>query len=188
MHLHQKVWHVAFQGEKATITAAKGMLQLAILVKHEGQQLDVIALSRAEARAFGAQGIWQGLRVGGSAVLDEHLATRELRELRTQRRQLEAEIQTDRANERQELAAQKSDVLRELDQYIKARTGKGGAARSEGGEVERARKGVSKSVRRAYAMIDVVLPALRSHLDAFVDLGVPPTYAPEPPVGWDVQH
>jgi 7-cyano-7-deazaguanine synthase in queuosine biosynthesis len=188
MHLHHKVWHITFQGEKATVPAPRGMLQIALLLKHESQPLDVIALSRCEARTFGAAATWQGMRVSGASIIDERLARLELPELRRQRRQLQSDIETDRANGRDELVVQKTEALQVFEQYIKARTGKGGKPRAEGGEIELARKSVSKNVRRAYHAIDLVLPVLRAHLEAFVDLGVPPSYEPEHPMGWDVQH
>ena len=181
------VWHVAFRGDKGTFPHAKGMTQLALLLRWPKQPLDVVALARCEAVPQSGGSVGDGFSPGIGGDLGPVLGEEQLRELRKHIRELPARIRSARAAGRADQAAALTEELAAARRFLRTAQRLGGGPRDIGGPAERARKALSKNVRACLDLIAVDLAALHEHLLRFLHLGVPPSYDPDPPERWRVE-
>ena len=84
----------------------------------------------------------------------------------------------------QAASAELETLLRELS----SATGLGGRDRRLGDKVERARKAVSARIHDTLGRVAAVHPALGSHLESSVMLGVLCSYRPTKPVAWRIDR
>jgi hypothetical protein len=173
------LWTLAYAGREVRMRDAKGLRDLATLLRAPGRPVHVADLlaGRADQEAAAAD-----LRLGADEVLDDR-ARREIRA-----RLLELEDETEEANpwhdaERAARATLERDaLLRE----VAAAAGLGGRARRLGDQSERARKTVTARIRHLIDRVERVHPALGAHLRASVTTGTFCTYSPPSPTAWEL--
>jgi tetratricopeptide (TPR) repeat protein len=162
-------WRLAFAGTEAHLPDAKGLRDIAVLVAAQGQEVHVFTLLGREEPELGAD-----------PVLDEEAKRRYRRRIEELQRDIERADQDGDATASQAASAELEALLRELS----GATGLGGRDRRLGDEVERARKTVSARIHDTLGRVAAVHPALGSHLEAAVMLGVRCSYRPSEPVAW----
>lgn len=198
------VWHVGFRDAKATYLRSKGMSQLSILLEHPNQPLEILPLKELVAAPYrgGAAAVEvpvdevpddQPTPNGAVAVprgpMERTFDADGLRAIRRLKRDLPAEIATARAKGQPLVVRRKTEELAQVTKWLRLSTRPGGGARPLASEAEeKARKAVSKNIRQVLDLIDVEQPDLRTHLDASINLGVPPSYDPHPPERWHVER
>ncbi len=173
------LWTLAYAGREVRMRDAKGLRDLATLLRAPGRPVHVADLlaGRADEEAVAAD-----LRLGADEVLDDR-ARREIRA-----RLLELEDETEEANrwhdaERAARATLERDaLLRE----VAAAAGLGGRARRLGDQSERARKTVTARIRHLIDRVERAHPALGAHLRASVTTGTSCTYSPPSPTTWEL--
>jgi hypothetical protein len=170
------LWTLGYAGRAVRMRDAKGLRDIAALLRVPGRPVHAADLVAAEEAASA------DLRLGADEVLDD----RARRELRARLLELEEEIEE--ANrwhdaERAARAALERDaLLRELA----AAAGLGGRVRRLGDQSERARKTVTARIRHVIDRVERVHPALGAHLRASVTTGTFCTYSPPSPTAWDL--
>jgi tetratricopeptide (TPR) repeat protein len=167
---------IGFAGRDVVLQDLKGMRYVARLLRDPGREVHVLDLAADEGGPVLPQ---QGL-----PVLDEEARAAYRRRLREVEEDLD-EAQRDHDLARQELAERDRDYLiAELSRAV----GLGGRARTVGGDAERARTSVTRSIRYAIARVGEHHPTLAAHLDRAVRTGTYCCYVPDPvaPVQWDL--
>jgi tetratricopeptide (TPR) repeat protein len=168
------VWELGYAGRTVRVPHAKGLADLAALLRQPGEPVHVSELISAQAPATEV-----AARSG-----DEVFDARARREIRSRLDALAAD---------QDEAEAVGDTVRaarakaERDELIHALTlaaGRGGRPRILGDGLERARKSVTARVRNSIRRIGQEHPGLARHLDRAVDTGVWCVYRPEHPVQW----
>lgn len=160
-----KVWHVTWQDERASLSHTKGLTDIAALVRRPGQE--VAALELAGGTLLAGQST--------SALID-------LDALRAYRDRLdEIDDEIERAGEYADsgrvslLGDEREQILGE----IRRATGLGGRLRPNANDPsERARKAVSARMRDAIRRLDAVAPQLAAHLDRSIHTGLRCVYRP----------
>ena len=167
-------WAVTFGATTVRIKHAKGIADLATLLKHQGQEVHVRVLEGVDAVTVPG---------GGDAVLDE-VAVAQYRD-----RLQDLELELDEAGLHADLAraeklAAERDAL--IDELTKA-FGLGGRPRTAGSDPDdRLRKAVSARIKASIGRLDKLEPALGRHLDHSVRTGFRCVYDPEEPTVWRV--
>lgn len=169
-----ELWEVGLSGRTGRVRDAKGLHDLAVLVRRPGVEVHVLDLASPGSPRPG----W-----GAGPVLD----ARARGEYRRRLGELEDE-RADAARDRDEGRLARLDAEREcLLAQLRGAVGFGGRARTLGGDAtERARKSVTARVRDAIRRIEAVVPELGSHLDRSVRTGTCCRYQPVEPVSWSV--
>lgn len=178
LHLAAGRWAVTSPHGDGEVPDSLGMGQLAQLLAAPGTELAAVDLAGAGAADA----------VPLASDLGPALDARAKREYRQRITELRTEI--DEADAHHDLArAEKHRVEMEaLIDELKRAVGLGGRDRPQGSGAERSRVNVTRSLRRAIAGVEAVVPALGAHLRVSVRTGHRCTYAPEPAAAltWDV--
>jgi len=162
-------WTLTFDGLRVSLSDAKGLHDLALLLSRPGDECHCLDLAGRPAEVAGRQ-----------EVLDE----RARRGYRERIHYLQREI--DEA-ERDNDAARAARARAEMDALVEALSGAlglGGRSRALGSATERARSAVTWRIRSAIRKIAVVHPSLGRHLEHSVRTGTYCVYSPEHPVAW----
>jgi len=164
-------WQLAFSGHHAQLQDAKGLHDIAALLRSPGREIHVFTLLGMPAPPSGAD-----------ILLDEHARA----EYATRLAELEresAEADATRDEGRSERASAERDALvHELGAAI----GLGGRQRRLGDQTERARKTVGARIRDALARIERVHPLLAGHLRLTLRTGTTCAYVPPDERRWQV--
>ncbi len=160
----QKIWTLTYGDEQGSLPHVKGLADIAILVRHQGQEVPALELMGHS---------------GASGTSDELIDLEALKAYRDRLDELEAEI--DEATSDADfasidrLAAERDQLLAE----IRRTTGLGGRIRTIANEpAERARKAVSGRIRDAIRRLDNITPRLAAHLDRSIVTGLRCAYVP----------
>ncbi|HEX3716155.1 MAG TPA: AAA family ATPase [Trebonia sp.] len=168
------LWELGYADRTVRIPHAKGLADLAAMLRQPGEPVHVSELVSAQAPDTEV-----AARSG-----DEVLDARARREIRSRLDALAAD---------RDEAAAVGDAVRaarakaERDELIHALTlavGRDGRPRILGDGLERARKSVTARIRNSIRRIGEEHPDLARHLDRAVDTGVWCVYRPEHPVQW----
>jgi hypothetical protein len=173
------VWTLGFAGTTVRMRDAKGLRDLAALLRAPGVPVRAAELVAA---AGGGDAGMADLRMGADELLDE----RARRELRARLAELEAEVEEAERWADPERAARAADERDALLRELAAAVGLGGRARRLGDQGERARKAVTARIRDVIVRIDRLHPALAAHLRASVTTGTSCAYSPAAPTAWDL--
>jgi hypothetical protein len=172
-------WTLGYGGTTVTVKDAKGLRDLAVLLRVPGQPVhagDLLAAAGAGDAGRAA------LRLGADEVLDD----RARRELRARLAELGEEIDQAERWADLERAAAATAERDALVQELAAAAGLGGRSRLLGDQSERARKAVSARIRDAVARIERLHPALGAHLRASVSTGTWCAYTPAGLTTWEL--
>jgi tetratricopeptide (TPR) repeat protein len=168
------VWELGYAGRTVRIPHAKGLADLAVLLRQPGEPVHVSELVSAQAPDT------EVAARSGDEVFDAR-ARREIRgrldALAADRDEAEAAGDTVRA----------ARAKAERDELVHALTlavGRDGRPRILGDGLERARKSVTARMRNSIRRIGAEHPDLTRHLDRAVDTGVWCVYRPEHPIEW----
>jgi hypothetical protein len=171
-----RIWAVSWRNEHGSLAHAKGLTDIAALIRHRGQGLSALELAGAPAVLDGAN----------DTVIDVDA-------LNAYRERLdELAEEADRANDDADIGWIESLELEreQLLAEIRSATGLGGRLRtSASNPAERARKAVSARIRDAIRRIEKVAPLLSAHLDRSIRTGLSCSYTPpgdEPAIRWEI--
>ena len=170
------IWTVSFGAERGNLPHVKGMADIAILVRHRGQDLPALQLLGSPSVPDGQPG--------------ELIDMKALRAYRHRLAELDAEI--DQATSDTDLASI-NRLIAERDQLlteVRHATGLGGRIRTFANDpAERARKAVSARIRDAIHRLDSIAPRLAAHLDRSIKTGLRCSYTPsgvDSSIRWNV--
>jgi hypothetical protein len=175
LHRDGALWQIEWRGRRSTLPDAKGLHDLAILVRRPGRPVPAVDLVEA---AGGPPAVTAGADLG--PMLDETAR-------RAYRRRLD-ELDRDLADA--EAAADLGHVerlraeRRMFADQLAAAIGLGGRPRIAGDPADRARKAVTMRIRAAVRAIEAQDAALARHLRNAVRTGRLCSYEPEAPVTW----
>jgi predicted ATPase len=165
------VWEIGLGGSVTTMRSAKGLADLAKLLRSPGREIHCLDL-------MGTQVDEAGL----GAAIDP--TARRAYEARV--RDLQAELEeADAANDRGRAERARNELDALVDQ-LTAAFGLGGSARTSGGSAERARSAVTQRIRSTIRRIGTHHDRLGRHLDASIRTGTFCTYSPEVPIRWEM--
>jgi len=170
------IWTISWGDERGNVTHVKGLTDIAMLLRHRGEEVSALQLTGATA-AVGSRG-------------DELTDLDALRAYRSRLDQLSAEI--DEAESDADIGRlERLDEEREqLLAEIRRTTGLGGRIRNNSNDpAERARKAVSARIRDAIRRIHAVAPTLAAHLDRSIQTGLRCAYLPtgeDAAIDWDI--
>ncbi len=158
------VWTVSWRAEHAQLPHLKGLADIALLVRHRGQEVPALLL------AGGTQIAGSSERVVDLEALGAYRDR--LAELAVELDQVHADGDLGRLepleNERERLFAE-----------VRRATGLGGRSRTTANDpAERARKAVTARIRDAVRRLDALAPLLAAHLDRSIQTGLRCSYAP----------
>jgi hypothetical protein len=162
-------WLLAFDGRQAYLADAKGLHDIALLLRSAGQEVHVFTLLGIAAPATGADQVLDERAKAGYAArlsqLDVDVAEADRRgdQLRSQR-----------------AAEERAAIIHELS----ASTGLGRRPRRLGDETERARKTVGARIRDVLVRIERAHPALGRHLRDTISTGTTCSYTPSESRRW----
>ena len=172
------LWTLGYAGRTVRMRDAKGLRDLATLLRSPGRPIRAVDLvAGADDAAVSAE-----LRMGADEVLDE----RARQELRARLLDLEAEIEEAGRWHDPERAARAVLERDALVAELAAATGLGGRPRRLGDQSERARKTVTARIRDVIDRVERVHPALGAHLRASVTTGTFCSYSPPAPTAWEL--
>jgi len=164
-------WRLAYAGVEVHLPDAKGLRDLATLLVAPGREVHVYTLLGRDAAVTGAD-----------PILDEEAKRRYRRRVDDLREAIEqADLDGDVS-----ASAAASLELEAVTRELSAATGLHGRDRRLDDDVERARKTVSARMRDVLSRIAIAHPALGSHLNESVLLGVRCSYQPNEPIRWDL--
>lgn len=171
------VWTVTFGSESGNLPHAKGLADIATLVRQRDKDLPALQLLGGPSVAVG----------GNEELIDMDALTAYRKRLE------ELQVEIDQATRDADLASidrlerERENLLAEL----RSTTGLGGRIRSVSNEpAERARKAVSARIRDAIRRLEAVTPGLAAHLDRAIKTGLWCAYAPtgaDSSVRWRVE-
>lgn len=193
------VWIVKFRHEKGHYKHYRGMTQLALLLEHEKQLLDVIALddcravhapkpmSHGELRAELVRR-QEGIRSGYGGDLGHVLTEISEDYLKEHVALYTGWIEDARAKgDRDEVRRLKEEEA--LGKHLlRAARNRRGERRTHGGKAEQSRKNVSGNIRDCYVRFAARLPEFVKHANRFVHVSIPSSYDPDQPEGWVVKR
>lgn len=166
-----EVWSLTFDGETVHLKDAKGLRDIAELLRHPNREVHCLELMGSTVHESDR-----------GPVIDS-TARRAY-----QRRARELQIELDDAEtvhdlERADSARSELEML--VDQ-LTAATGLGGRRRRVGASAERARSAVRWRIRAALRRIAAAHPALGRHLERAIRTGTYCAYQPAEPVDWQM--
>lgn len=162
---------ISFGGRIVSMRQSKGLDDVIRLIEADGREVHCLDLARV-----GVQESSTG------PVLDD--AAR--REYERRIRELQEEIEeAERDNDLARLYKRQVELDTLID-HLSAAMGIGGATRSAGGTVERARSAVTHRIRAAIRQVEKLNPHLGRHLRHAVNTGTYCSYRPEQPTRWRV--
>ncbi len=177
-------WTIAYAARTCRIRDAKGLVYIALLLRHPGKPLHVTELvnlggaadAASESIAAHADAdapVRLGLGDAG-AVLD----TQAKAEYRRRLAELQSELQQAEAFHDPGRVARARAEIDMLTHELSAAVGLGGRDRRLGSDAERARVNVTRAITRALEKIAENHPELAEHLDRAIRTGTFCTYAP----------
>lgn len=165
------LWTVAFEGTAIHLPDAKGLGDIARLLRRPGVEMHALDLVNSNV-SEGDTG----------ATLD----ARARDEYRARLSELEADLEEAEAGNDvargEAITGEREFLLRE----ISAAFGLGGRARRGGDAAERARAAVAWRIRATLKKLELVHPALARHLRNSLRTGVFCSYQPEQPIDWQL--
>lgn len=174
MSFDGSLWTISFAGTTVTMKDAKGLRDIAQLVRNANTEINAAELVGATDEA----------RLGADLTLDAQAR----RAYRARIDALEDAIErADRSGDRaasDAAAGEREALIRELG----AAVGLVGRSRRLGDTGERARKAVSARIRDTVRNIEARHPALAAHLREVLVTGTNCCYKPDPPVTWEVRQ
>jgi len=160
-----KIWTVSFGTERASLPHVKGLADIAVLVRHQDQDLSALQLIGSPPPAAGKP--------------EDLIDIEALKAYRRRLDELDAEI--DQATSDTDLASI-DRLIEERDQLlteVRRTTGLGGRIRTVANDpAERARKAVSARIRDAIHRLYSITPRLAAHLDRSIKTGLRCSYVP----------
>jgi tetratricopeptide (TPR) repeat protein len=168
------VWELGYAGRTVRIPHAKGLADLAALLRQPGEPVHVSELVSAQA---------PDTEVAARAG-DEVFDARARREIRSRLDALAADRDEAEAVGDTVRAARAKAERDELVHALTLAVGRDGRPRILGDGLERARKSVTARIRNSIRRIGEEHPDLTRHLDRAVDTGVWCVYRPEHPIEW----
>jgi 7-cyano-7-deazaguanine synthase in queuosine biosynthesis len=191
------VWVVAYAGSLAHAKDSKGMRYIARLIQANGREISALALERAEAtenetappdgRTWTTTELEEhGLRVEGVDYRDILVDDQTRRELQAREAELRERIREATENEDEVALDAVRCELEEIERYLQAARSRGGRSRQFTNDAERARKAVSRDIRRALDAVDRVNRELGQHLRRELHVGRMCCYCPASPVSWSL--
>lgn len=168
------VWHLGFEGHAAVVKHARGLVDLALMLRHPGKEIHVAQLwSGAETAALGG---------GDDPVVDDEA----LASYRARFEALGEALSEAKARGDVDAAARAEEERETLGRELRTAVGLGGRKRGFAEPSERARKAVSARIRSSLKKIEAVHPALHDHLAASISTGMFCSYRPDTPLDWDL--
>jgi len=170
-----EVWRLRFDGRQSLLRSSKGLLDLARLLGHPGEDIHVLDL-------VGEPGSERRDAHRVDLALDIHALQsyrRRLAELDEALAEAQANVDLGRQSK---LAAEREALLRQLA----ADTGRRGRSRRLNDPIERARKAVAARLRDAIGHVKIADRAAGVHLEQSIRTGVHCAYRPTQPVRWSV--
>jgi hypothetical protein len=175
LHRDGATWQLEWRGRRSTVPDAKGLHDLAILVRRPGRPVPAVELVEA---AGGPPAVSAGADLG--PVLDETARRAYRRRLDELDRDLADAEQAADLGHVERLRAERGMIVDELA----AAVGLGSRPRIAGDPADRARKAVTMRIRAAVRAIEAQDEALARHLRNAVRTGRLCSYEPEAPVTW----
>jgi tetratricopeptide (TPR) repeat protein len=170
------VWELSYAGRTIRLPHAKGLSDLAMLLRTPGEPVHVSELLSAQAPQT------EVAARSGADIFD----ARARREIRARLQSLADDEDDARAMGDLERAARAKTERDRLVTAVTSAAGLGGQPRALGDPLERARKTVTARIRNSIRRIGALHPALGRHLDRAVDTGVWCVYRPERRISWQV--
>jgi len=169
-HRDGELWVLRFAGRAVRLPDAKGVRDLAQLLRAPGREIAALDLA--------------GMASGGDAgpILDAAARDAYRHRLQELDDEIEAAETLGDAGRVERFATERDALVEQLTTAF----GLGGRARRAGSPAERARTTVTARIRHAIRRIEAVHPELGRHLDRSVRTGTFCSYQPEPPVSWKV--
>jgi hypothetical protein len=170
------IWTITWRGERAQLAHVKGLADIAMLVRHRGQEVPSLLLAGSTQAAgssdhlidLDALGAYRSRLAELAAEIDQTASDGDIG--RTERLE----------NEREHLLAE-----------VRRTTGLGGRLRTGANEpAERARKAVTARIRDAVRRLDAAAPLLAAHLDRSIQTGLRCSYTPggqDASIRWNVE-
>ncbi len=182
-----QAWEVAFRGQVAHIRHATGLVYIARLLGHPGQEFHAADLAAGQPARSGpstAELADAGLRLPGAgradAVLDPQAKADYRRHIADLRERLGKALAT--GDDRQ--AARIDGEIVAVEGALRAATGLGGRSRTFRGPDDKMREAVSKAIHRSLRTIETYHPTLGRHLRAALTIGFRCSYTPDTPFTW----
>lgn len=183
-------WTIGYQKQLVFLKAARGLDDLALLLRNPGREFhvselvgQVIGNHLVLGNGRSATGFWPaGLLRDADPILDAQAKTEYKRRLEDLRMDLK---EAERFNDltRAEQARHEMDALAE---QLASAVGLGGRNRRIGSETERARSAVTKRIKSSIRRIGKSIPSLGGHFATRVKTGYFCSYnpQPDPAVAW----
>jgi hypothetical protein len=164
-------WQFAFSGQRAQLPDAKGLHDIAALLRSPGREIHVYTLLGMPAPPGGAD-----------ILLDEHARAEYATRLAELEREIAEADATGDEGRSEHASAERDALVHELG----ATTGLGGRQRRLGDQTERARKTVGAACVTALARIERIHPLLAGHLRLTLRTGTTCAYVPPDERRWQV--
>lgn len=165
------IWRVSFRGREVELPRTRGLGDIAYLLARPNESVSVMELAGEGGHLSVAR---------GEPVFDE----RARRDIRERLRALEAEIDVAEMTGDGARAGEAREKRQALAEAVVRDLGLGGRSRQFDDPLERARKTVSKRIRRAIGSVGEVHPELGRHLDRSIDTGAWCAYRPSDSIDW----
>src|SRR5690606_37684526 len=149
-HFDGLTWTLMFDGLLVTLSDAKGLHDLAVLLAQPGEERHCLELAGRPAELAGQQ-----------AVLDD----RARREYRARIQELQDELDEADGNHDAARGARAREEMDALVEALSGALGLGGRSRALGSAAERARSAVTWRIRSAIKKVADVHPSLGRHLE-----------------------
>jgi len=164
-------WQFACSGQHAQLPDAKGLHDIAALLRSPGREIHVFSLLGMPAPPSGAD-----------MLLDEHARAEYARRFAKLEREITAADAAVDPSRSERAIAERDALVHELS----AASGLGGRQRRLGDQTERARKTVGARIRDALDRIERVHPLLAGHLRLALRTGTTCAYVPSDERRWQV--
>ena len=175
------VWHLEWEGQRCALPDSKGLRVLAVLLPRPHEAFSALHLAvLAEGQAPDAPQAPVFAEPPDEPLLDEE-ALREVRGQLRRLRQEESEAQAEGDEGRALKAREKREAL---EDFMAKSTGLGGRSRMIGTPAERARKNISRSVKRAQDLVAGSALELGTHLRKSIKMGRELVYNPPERIDW----
>jgi len=175
---HGSSWTLGYGGLTVQMPDAKGLRDLATLLRSPGKAVAAVELVAGDAGEEVRAGLW----MGADRALDE----RARREYRDRLAELDREIAAAEGWADVERAARAREERDALLEQLAAAAGLGGRARRLGDQSERARKTVTARIRHVLDRLDSRHPAMARHIRASITTGTFCSYSPSSPTSWEL--
>ncbi|MDD5641745.1 MAG: hypothetical protein PHX53_08860 [Syntrophales bacterium] len=188
-------WTISFEGRTFRLKDSKGLQYLHFLLAHPGEEFHAQRLLAEVEGIVSSSGDSPGIS-GERQFLDDGLSISSLgdagpllddqarKEYKQRLDDLSKELKEAREFNDYERAERLEEEMEALTKELAAAYGLGGRARKLADPGEKARKTISKAIRRALEHIKENDEIFWRHLQNALSLGLFPAYKPHPPVTW----